>query len=137
MMIIDASAIVKLVLDEENSERAKEVYKSELTGQERIITPNLALPEALNTLWKYYILKKELSNTEYAAAVEDVISIFNGLEKPDDIEVAKLASQLAAKHRAPVYDSFYLGTCVLERAPLLTFDEPLRKRAEVAGIVTL
>jgi predicted nucleic acid-binding protein len=137
MTVIDASGIVKLVLNEEGHKRAEEIFGKELSSKERVVTVNLALPESLNAIWKYYALRKELTASEFESAVDDVILIFNRLEKVSDNETARYASSLAAKHRISVYDAFYLAASFLSSSPLLTFDGALKKKAEQIGIVTL
>jgi len=53
MITLDTSALIKLVLEEENSDVAREIYKKELAMRERILVPYLVLPESLNKKWKY------------------------------------------------------------------------------------
>jgi predicted nucleic acid-binding protein len=129
MITLDASALVKLVVEEDKSEVARSVYKKELTMRERILVPYLVLPESLNTIWKYHTLKKQLSDEKFESTLDDLLSIFNKLEKVQESSIAKLASEIAHAHRLPAYDSVYVAISRLNNAPLLTFDEPVAKRA--------
>jgi predicted nucleic acid-binding protein len=130
MIVLDANALVKLVLEEEDSEVARTIYKKELAMRERIIVPYLALPESLNTIWKYHTLKKELNEERFESAVDDLLSIFDKLEKVQESSIAKLASEIAHVHRVSAYDAIYVALSRLNNAPLLTFDGPIAKRSK-------
>ncbi|MEM3661843.1 MAG: type II toxin-antitoxin system VapC family toxin [Candidatus Micrarchaeaceae archaeon] len=130
MIILDASALVKLVVDEEHSDIAREIYKKELAMREIILVPYLALPESLNTIWKYHTLKKKLSDREYESTLDDLFSIFNKLEKVQESSIAKLASEIAHVHKLPVYDAIYIAISRLRSAPLLTFDKLIARRSK-------
>lgn len=134
MIILDASALVKLVVEEENSDAARKIYKRELSMRERIIVPHLVLPESLNTIWKYHTLRKELTDEKFESAVDDLLSIFNKLEKVQESIIAKLASEIAHVHRLPAYDAVYIAMSKLNSASLLTFDVPIIKRSKELGI---
>ena len=135
MIVLDASAMVKLVVEETGSKVAREIYKNELSDGERIIVPNIALPETLNTIWKYHALKKQLNSREYEECVNDAISIFMKLEKMPDEEIAKYSSIIASRYKIPVYDSLYTATSMLNNAPLLTFDAPIARKAKEIGLL--
>ena len=130
MITLDTSALIKLVLNEENSDIARGIYKKELAMRERILVPYLILPESLNTLWKYHTLKRELNDEKFESTLNDLLSIFNKLEKVQESSIAKLASEVAHVHKLPAYDSIYVAISRLNNAPLLTFDEPIAKRAK-------
>lgn len=134
MIVLDASALVKLVVEEKGSETARKAYKKELAMHERIIVPYLALPEALNSLWKYHTLRKELSDEKFESAINDVLSIFNKLEKVSENNIAKLASEIAHVHKLSVYDSIYVAICKTNNIPILTFDEPVIEKAKELGL---
>jgi predicted nucleic acid-binding protein len=134
MIVLDASALVKLVLEEDNSDVARKVYKQALAMRERILVPYLALPESLNTIWKYHTLRKELNDEKFGSALDDLISIFSKLESIPESGIAKLASEIAHVHKVAVYDAIYIAISRLNDAPLLTFDEPLSKRSKEFGV---
>lgn len=129
MITLDASALVKLVIEEKDSEAARKIYKRELEGRERILVPYLILPEALNTLWKYHTLRKELSDKEFESALVDIISIFNKVEKVPESGIARPASEFAHSTKSSVYDSTYIVISRINNAPLLTFDGTIIKRS--------
>jgi predicted nucleic acid-binding protein len=134
MITLDASALVKLVVEEENSDAARRVYKKELAQLARILVPYLALSESLNTLWKYHTLKKEMSDDKFGSALDDLLSIFSKLEKVQESSVAKLASSIAHVHRLPAYDSIYVAISRLNNAPLLTFDRRVTEHSKELGV---
>ncbi len=134
MIVLDASALVKLVVEEKDSENARKAYKKELAMRERILVPYLALPEALNSLWKYHTLRKELSDEKFESAMNDLLSIFNKLEKVQESSVARLASEIAHVHKLSVYDSIYVAISRVNNTPLLIFDEPVTGKAKELGV---
>ncbi len=128
MIVLDASALVKLVLEEDNSDVARAVYKRELSSGERIFVPYLVLSESLNTVWKYHTPRKELDDKEFEQALNDLLSIFNKVEKVQEAGIAKLASEIAHTHRIAVYDAMYIAISRVMNAPLLSFDTPITKQ---------
>lgn len=134
MIVLDASALVKLVLEEKSSDAARRIYKRELASRQRILVPYLALPEALNSLWKHHTLRKELNDQDFESALSDLLTIFNKLEKIQEGEVAKLASEIAHTHRLSLYDSIYIAVSKVNNSFLLTFDETIKNQAKELGI---
>ena len=55
-MILDASVLVKLVITEPGSERARDIVRRALSEGEAMACPDIALAEALNALWKQHAL---------------------------------------------------------------------------------
>lgn len=51
-MIVDASALVKLILEETDSDKARKIISDALKEGEDIMVPDIALSEALNAMWK-------------------------------------------------------------------------------------
>ncbi len=133
MIVIDASALVKLVLSEPDAVAARDAYRGGLQRRERMVVPYLALPEVLNTIWKYHTLRKELSDVQFKQAVNDAVSIFRKLEKFPEQEVAEYASAIAHRHKMSFYDAVYVATSLAMNGTLLTFDKPLAVKATEAG----
>ena len=75
MIILDASFLVKLILEENGSDKARELVRSWAGSCEFLATIDLALPEALNAIWKP-CRKIGGSNREKACeAMEDLLKI--------------------------------------------------------------
>jgi predicted nucleic acid-binding protein len=51
--VIDASALIKLVIPETDSEAMHALASSFRTGQTRLLAPDFILVECANVLWKY------------------------------------------------------------------------------------
>lgn len=59
-MIIDSSVIIKLILREPGSDHAYEVLREAGMRGEELSTPDIALPETLNAIWRHHKLLKDI-----------------------------------------------------------------------------
>ena len=132
MMVADASALVKLVVNEVNSDIVLDKFKSETDAAEPIYVPDIALAEASNALWKYSVLKKELADTD--AALHDLFGLWHRLTIVKTEDVAVKAMKIAKESKIAFYDALYAAISIKENAPLLAFDGPLLEKAEKIGI---
>jgi len=108
-MILDASVLVKLVITEPGSERARDIVRSALSKGETMACPDIALAEALNALWKQHALLGRISADAFKGAVEDLLKLWGILHVRATEELAVLACKLALKVRLPIYDALYLA----------------------------
>lgn len=134
MILLDASALVKLVLEEKYSEFVEETVKRESEERELVFAPSIALPESINAIWKRCALMGELTESDYFETVKELVEIFETLEKVETSIVADYASRIALTFKLPIYDSLYLASSHTVGAPLLTFDTRLASVAEKSGI---
>ena len=107
-MILDSSFIVKLVLEEEGSEDARRLIRSWVSRGEVLATIDLALPEALNTIWKHCLKIGDLSREEAVSSVEDLLNLWSKLKIYSSREVAEQAFMLALEEGVTVYNSLYI-----------------------------
>ena len=133
-LVIDASALVKIVIEEHSSKEARREFKEALEKGWKIFAPDIALSEALNALWKHHVLLKDLDEEGFWGAVEDLLMLWRGLASCRTTDIAREAVELAVKHRTTVYDALYLTLAVKNNATLLSFDENLRNVAEELGL---
>ncbi len=56
MKVLNASFLVKLVLDGEGSEEAERSIKDWISGGERVCTVDLVIPESTNAIWRQNVL---------------------------------------------------------------------------------
>lgn len=126
-LVVDASVVVKWVLQEDKSDAALALYLDD-----RLIAPSLLYAEIGNALWKAVTVRGvSLSDAQIAlsaatAPLDDVIS-------SDELSARALELAVALKH--PIYDCFYLALSERENAPLVTADQRLLKAAKrVNGI---
>ena len=114
--VVDASVVVKWLVDEVHSEQAAALLSSGAT----FIAPALLFAEAANALWAMR-RRGDIAADGLADAVEALRAA------PVTIPVTMLqltaaATRLAADLDHPVYDCFYLALAVQTQYPVVTAD---------------
>ena len=135
MIVLDASLLVKLVVEEERSREARAFVRKEATLGEELVTVDVALAEVLNALWRHVTLIKDLSQALYEEAVQDLLKLWDKLEKLPSRDLALRAAELALKLGVTIYDALYLAAAAKHEARLATYDHAQAKAAEQAGVV--
>ena len=127
MIVIDASALAKYVLHEENWERVG-AYVRELRP---LYSVDHVLKEVGNAIWKHCHLRRILGRDEATRLYRALLRLIEAgvviLEPETDYLEAAL--QLALDHGVTLYDSLYLAQA-RRLGELLTSDE---RQAEVAA----
>ena len=136
MIVLDASFLVKLVLEEEDSGSARSLVGSWARRGEVLIAPDLALPEALNAVWKHASKIGDLSEKEAIDSVEDLLRLWATLKVYPSKDIALEAFKLALRENITVYDALYIQLSRSTGSALATFDVKLSKVAAKHGIVT-
>jgi len=123
--LLDASALLPLV-----TRRGKQLIVE--ASRETLVTTDLAIYEACNSLWKLSTLLKSIS-------LEDTVDVANTLKDLalrsliQPINFAKLdfsqTLKRAYKEQLTFYDTSYITTAESTEAILVTEDEKLRKAA--------
>lgn len=134
MKVLDASFLVKLVLDERGSEVAADLIRGWLLEGEKISTVDLALSESVNVLWKRTFLTGELSESSCLEAAEDLLALIRRMDIHSSSKFIVDALNNALKHGITVYDSLYLALALKTGADLATFDDKLREVAMKVGV---
>jgi predicted nucleic acid-binding protein len=123
--LLDASALLPLV-----TRRGKQLIFESSSGN--LVTTDLAIYEACNSLWKLSKLLKSISiedAMDVATTLKDLA--LRGVIKP--ISFTKLdfsnTLQIAHKERLTFYDATYIATAKSTETILVTEDEKLRKAA--------
>ena len=129
MIILDANALVKLVIKEESSLKAEKEIEKAIENGEVLASPEIALAEALNAVWKHFSLVKDINRTELNDSTEKLLFIWNRITKLETQTLAQKAIGIAAENHLNAYDSLYVAACKSNNAPLLTFDSDIIKRA--------
>ncbi len=117
MYLFDASSIVNLV--------KRGILR--VLGQG--LTIDLARYEALNAVWKEYLLLKQIDRetmlefTDILSKIFDIIRIEN--IQGNEREVI----ELAAREKLTIYDASYLLLAIKKNLILVTDDEKLKKKA--------
>jgi len=112
MIVADTSFIVEAVLRD-----------ARLLEGETVITPDLALYETVNTLWKHETLIRDLkdSSLRVALLMELVSAGPVRLVRPDE-KLLKDTYALSVKHRVPIYDTVFVALALELGLELRTFD---------------
>ena len=127
MIVIDASALIKYVLYEENWE-AVATY---IWEKKPLYSIDHIIKEAGNAIWKHCYIRKIIKQDE-------ALKLYNALLKLVDTGVIVLepetryiliALKIALKYGITLYDSLYLAQA-LKHGEILTSD---RKQAEIAS----
>ncbi|HPO17493.1 MAG TPA: type II toxin-antitoxin system VapC family toxin [Candidatus Hydrogenedentes bacterium] len=123
--VIDASVAIKLLVDEEDSDRVHLFFaRGTETGVARYYVPGIFFVECANVLWKY------VTRHDYPAAhaQKNLSRLFDfGFNVLDTSLLAENAFKLAIKHRISVYDASYLAASSFVPSPLITADNRLAK----------
>ena len=136
MIVLDASFLVKLVLGENDSRKARNLARSWARSGEALVTVDLALPEALNTIWKHSLKIGDLSWDEAVNSAVDLLKMWATLRVYPSKKVAEEAFRLASGENITVYDALYIQLAKSIRAGLATFDEKLSRIAAKHGVTT-
>lgn len=134
MMTLDASALVKLVIDEDRSDEVIQVVYKTLSKNEPIIAPSIALHESMNVLWVYSVGRRKLSKDKTLTAFDRLLQIWSLMKHVDSEDLNRMAMAIALDSKLTVYDSLYVATSVLYKSPLLTFDEDMHSKADQMGV---
>jgi len=125
LIVLDASFLVKLVLEENGSDKARELTRIWARNREVMATIDLALPETLNAIWKHSRKIGDLDIDEAFESARDLLKLWVTLKVYSSEEVAGEAFKLAVKEDITVYDALYIQLARSMRAGLATFDDKL------------
>lgn len=133
-VVVDASVVVKLLVDEEGSDRARQL----LVTEPDIHVPHLLASEVANSLWRM----ARQGKIEPAGAVELAASVHRmPLSWADDEEIAAGAVRLAVELDHPAYDCMYLALAHELGHSLVTADmrfaNLIAPTAHAGAVVTL
>ena len=109
---LDASAIVKLFLNEENSEVLRKYYNAHSTYS----TTSLCFSEAIGVLKVKWLYRNEITQEQYLDAMNDLMAIFAAKAiRIDDIEIKdravfKEVERLSKCYALDISDAFQIYT---------------------------
>ena len=121
--MIDASVIVKWFVEEENSSKAMEIRDRYISGELRLIAPEIIIFEVLNALY-YKNLFSEDEIKEIGEALQSYSIELYSLEG----EYRDKTIEVAFKNRITIYDAAYIGLAVVKGAFVYTADEKLKNK---------
>ena len=114
--VVDASVAVKWYLPEIHDAQAKRL----LTGDKKLLVPDLIFSEVGNILWKR-VRAEQILETEALAILQSMGAL--PLSVSASWPLALVALAIACKTQRSVYDSLYLALAVQENAVMVTADE--------------
>ncbi len=129
MIVIDASALVKYILKEENWFEVSDYLKRGVLSVDHIIK------EVGNAIWKHLILRK-IINMDTANALFKLLFSFiesKVLILEPETKFLKCAFKIAIDNEISLYDAIYLAQA-RQYGELLTSDKKQSKVAEALGI---
>ena len=128
--VIDASALVKLVVPETDSEAMHTLAACFRNGQIQLLAPDYILVECANVLWKY-ARQTQTPESDVREAFQVIRRL--GVELVPQVLLLEAALSLALEHKQPVYDALYLALAHQENAALITADERLANTVATQG----
>ena len=134
MTVVDANVLFKLIAKEEHSEKTRKIFLQKTSMGEPIETPDIAVSEVLNALWKSYVLKKSMSLASFEYATKQLDRIIAQLDLIPTSELKDIALKISVEKRIPVYDSMYIAASILRGSPLLSYDGELIEKASQLGV---
>ena len=133
-MVIDASATVPLLLDDERGNIVPEVLEGILAGT--CIAPGIWPWEIANIIWKARRAKR--IKPEEIEAIRSLLASFAICTDQESASLALTRTlDLAIEHQLTAYDAAYLELAIRRRAVLASYDADLRKAALGEGISVL
>jgi predicted nucleic acid-binding protein len=120
-VVLDASVAIKLLLDEEGSEKAQALAASGA----QFAAPDFVLAETANVLLKR-MRRGQLSRAYAEAALERLRTLFDELVSAESL--TRRGFSIAAEHGTSAYDALYVALAEQKRWPLATADHRLVER---------
>jgi predicted nucleic acid-binding protein len=129
MICLDASIVVKLVLNEEWSDQAKSLYRAALSSQTMLVAPPLLPIEVTNIIRKQMRGETGLALTDATVYLEDLLALAIEIHNPPGLHLAALAIANACGLPA-TYDAHYLALAEFLNCEFWTADWQLYRQAE-------
>lgn len=120
--IIDASFVLAFLLPDERQTEAIEIFDQYTSGKIELIAPNLLPYEIINGL-KGAVLRKRINFQTTTKLIEQFLEL---IIPTRDIDLEKVL-EISVKKDLSVYDASYLWLAQVNKVPLLTLDQKLRK----------
>jgi len=132
-VVVDASVIVALYVDEPLSPVARAALVRSRDAGDDLHAPDLLLVECANAFWKR-VGRGELDRESAMAAIGDLSSLADLSRNPMDARLGPPALSLAVAHSLTAYDAVYAALAVQLGGSVLTGDRRFVERATQAGL---
>jgi predicted nucleic acid-binding protein len=115
-IVLDASVLIKLYINEEGSRRAVAAVKK----AEALVAPDLLWSEAGNILWKY-VRRGDLDLDAAQSMLRDMLQMPIVITPSSGL--VEQAFEIATQADRTVYDSLYLALAVQAKSVMLTANQ--------------
>ncbi|MBW4439228.1 MAG: type II toxin-antitoxin system VapC family toxin [Pleurocapsa minor GSE-CHR-MK-17-07R] len=132
IIVVDASIIIETLVSGQFVGFTENAIFGDLSPEFSAVTPQFALLEGANVLWKY-IGRGLISSEQGFALFEQLIQIPVDIVSID--EVFAQAFEIGTQNRLAIYDSVYIALAQRLNAPLYTLDARQASAARAHGIV--
>lgn len=122
-IVVDASIVVKWFVLEEDSEKAIEIRDKYVTGEIKLIAPEIMIFEVLNAL--YY---KGLFSINELKEISEALDAFSFELYPLEGEYSRKTIEIAYENSITIYDASYIALAVLKSAHIYTADIKLKEK---------
>ena len=123
--VADASVLIKLAVDEVDSELARAYL-----GKREASAPAIAIAELANVL-RRLVKSRQRTATEARNSLSQILSTTQILPETKDEALLTLDLAIALDH--PAQDCRYLAAAIVAKVPLVTADEGFARKARAAG----
>lgn len=121
--VIDASVAIKLFVDEEHSDLARELLQGLAADEpDEFYAPSLLYPECANVLWKY-VHRYGYDSHVARSNLDDLLDLAFRIVTTDDLTAS--AFDLALTYGITIYDACYVALAQATDFPLVTADKKL------------
>jgi predicted nucleic acid-binding protein len=133
--VLDASVVVKVFLDERDSQTVRNLLRETDTDPDSLLlVPDLVFIECANILWKK--VRRESYPEDMARRnLADLRSL--ALASTPTSELMERALEIACAHDITAYDACYVALAELAGVPLLTADDRLAAAVAAAPFEVL
>lgn len=121
-IIVDASVVLKWVIDEDNSDKATALLSRWFIEGTVILAPVLLIYEVTNAIYQH-VCRGELFLDDARQTLDNALLAFLELDSPVDSSLSRRAMELAQQYRLPAtYDAHYLALAEREQCEYWTAD---------------
>jgi predicted nucleic acid-binding protein len=132
-VVVDASVMVALYVDEPSSESARDALLGSQEAGDDLHAPDLLLIECANALWKR-VGRGELDRESAMLAIDSISRLRNLERHPMDERLVPPALSIAIAHSLTAYDAAYAALAVQLGGIVVSGDRRFVARASEAGL---
>ncbi len=133
MIVIDASALTKYILHEENWERIGAFIRE----RRPLCSVDHIAKEVGNAVWRHYSLRRAIDKAKAIKLYQALLKLVNTgvITLEPEVDYVQTALRIALEHGITLYDSLYVAQAQ-KHGELLTSDRNQAKVATGLGIKT-